>query len=667
MKPKKKIIYYSIFHAIILISILIGMYYPLSPVMPAYGLDAGWAYAMNEAVASGKRIGTEIIFTFGPWASVYTHMFHPGTEHLMTLGSIYLIAIAFLLFLPNLHDSKSSLFLTSLFAASFFISRDVMLFAIPLMFSVAVFSHHNAPPKGRWFPRTYYRFAIFFGSISLGLLPLIKGSLAPYVLVTIFVTAGVLISRKSFQLAAATAFLPAFSTIFFWHLSGQDFTDIGNYFESLVPIIFGYSDAMGKSGSKFEEAVYVVILLSICFTLFRCLKLHANEKFYLVFSVFLYGFFCFKAGYTRHDGHGYIATFALVFLLVILFPITTNINDKKFKVITSAALSLFLVMYFKYGFDDRNFKNIAAEKGVLDKATKNSPLVHKVRIITEAFSMEEIFRIAGSSFYLKNFWIRDVFSSHDNVYKFEESKRRIIEKCGFDFAPEGSVDIFTVHQECALANDWTWNPRPIFQSYSAYSGTLLKSNQKHYLSPSAPDSVVFQMNTIDGRLPNAEDTLAQFELYRGYRIDSVQGDALLLRRASKKRSVEMVKSTETQAEFGKDFPLPAATRPLFMTIEVSPSLVGKILGIFYKNNHVSFEITLNSGEKKKYRIIPAMINSPFIIIPHIENINDFRNLVEIPLDDVSHKIPASARIDTDAGFSGWIPKATMKFYELQSR
>jgi len=66
--------------------------------MPAFDLDAAWAYAMNEAVAQGKRIGIDVIFTFGPYASVYTHMYHPKTEILMQLGSLYLIAATFILF-----------------------------------------------------------------------------------------------------------------------------------------------------------------------------------------------------------------------------------------------------------------------------------------------------------------------------------------------------------------------------------------------------------------------------------------------------------------------------------------------------------------------------------------------------------------------------------------
>lgn len=48
---------------------------------------------MNVATAEHLRFGKDIIFTFGPRASVYTNVYHPGTDGLMIGGSL-LIAVA---------------------------------------------------------------------------------------------------------------------------------------------------------------------------------------------------------------------------------------------------------------------------------------------------------------------------------------------------------------------------------------------------------------------------------------------------------------------------------------------------------------------------------------------------------------------------------------------
>ena len=62
----------------------------LDPAMPALELGASWAYSFNQAVAQRMTFGHDIIFTFGPYASVYTYAYHPATVWRMLLGSLLL-------------------------------------------------------------------------------------------------------------------------------------------------------------------------------------------------------------------------------------------------------------------------------------------------------------------------------------------------------------------------------------------------------------------------------------------------------------------------------------------------------------------------------------------------------------------------------------------------
>jgi hypothetical protein len=47
---------------------------------------------MNEATALGLAFGKELIFTFGPYAAIYTKVYHPGTDSIMLFGG-FLIGI----------------------------------------------------------------------------------------------------------------------------------------------------------------------------------------------------------------------------------------------------------------------------------------------------------------------------------------------------------------------------------------------------------------------------------------------------------------------------------------------------------------------------------------------------------------------------------------------
>ena len=72
---------------------LLCVFVPFSPTIPGLNpdlLDQSWAFAMNQAIAQGLSIGQKLVFTFGPYASVFTQMYHPSTDWLMMTGSIYL-------------------------------------------------------------------------------------------------------------------------------------------------------------------------------------------------------------------------------------------------------------------------------------------------------------------------------------------------------------------------------------------------------------------------------------------------------------------------------------------------------------------------------------------------------------------------------------------------
>src|SRR3979490_2751051 len=76
--------------SVLLLITTICVFVPFSPSMPGEGLDPSWAFGMNQAVAQGLAFGRDIIFTFGPYASIYTTNFHPATDGLMVWSSLYL-------------------------------------------------------------------------------------------------------------------------------------------------------------------------------------------------------------------------------------------------------------------------------------------------------------------------------------------------------------------------------------------------------------------------------------------------------------------------------------------------------------------------------------------------------------------------------------------------
>lgn len=114
-----------------LLIIIIAVFIPLSPKMPAPGLDASWAVGLNQAVAQGLAFGKDIFFTLGPYSSIYTKFYHPATDFMMVGGSLYLALcywIAIILLMQGIKWRWSIAFAILLFSMIY--ARDSLFFPI---------------------------------------------------------------------------------------------------------------------------------------------------------------------------------------------------------------------------------------------------------------------------------------------------------------------------------------------------------------------------------------------------------------------------------------------------------------------------------------------------------------------------------------------------------
>ena len=126
------------------ISAMRGTRGSLDQVTPIVKLDQSWVIAMNEAVARHLRFGKEIIFTFGPYASIYTRFFHPATDRQMVFGSL-LIGLSYVIALLYLaRDRKPYLLLILILFLATFPSGDALLLSYAFLLVVCALRFTNS-------------------------------------------------------------------------------------------------------------------------------------------------------------------------------------------------------------------------------------------------------------------------------------------------------------------------------------------------------------------------------------------------------------------------------------------------------------------------------------------------------------------------------------------
>jgi hypothetical protein len=189
-----------------------------------------------------------------------------------------------------------------------------------------------------------------------------------------------------------------------------------------------------------------------------------------------------------------------------------------------------------------------------------------------------------------------------------------------------TVDVFGHYQGIALLNDLNYHPRPAFQSYSAYTPFLIRTNAAFYRSDAAPSFVISTFHTIDGRLPTLDDSEALRVLLLDYELVLQENGCLLWRRLGLRRAaIEEVTELETR-EIALDQAVPLAEGNLWCVMDIKESTLGRLRGLLYKPPILFISVTDQDDRSTTYRILPGIARGGFILDPYLQSQTDIIGL-----------------------------------------
>jgi len=471
----------------------ICVFTPFAPLMPGVGLDPSWMYAMNQGVDQGLRLGRDVVFTFGPYASIYTKVYQPNLDLQMLAGSLYLGACYGATAALIVRPKKWMLLLAWYITLAAMNSRDALFYSHSLLVALALFRQGLSEFKFCFERET--RSIIFVGLIfsPLGVYPLIKGSfLVLCVLLVIGSTVFVCLNLKS-KLSIGILGGPAISSLAAWHLSGQHFSDLYSYINSMTPIVLGYTEAMAIEGPVREVVIYIFSAIVILRNIPREVGLVRAGRGFVAYIFITYLFVAFKGGFVRHDGHAVIAGESIL-LASILYALT--FETRRAPVVLLAAVAT-------WGMIDTNYNKTSTEK--LGR------------------SFNDVYQSAWNGI------SRRIRPGRMLTNDFLTEVGKIRDSTGIPLM-EGGSDIYPYEQSSLIASGNKWAPRPIFQSYSAYTPDLIEKNSAHLLSKNSPENIIYKLDSIDGRLPSMDDGASLPLLLTKYYPVRMFGNQLILRK-----------------------------------------------------------------------------------------------------------------------------------------
>ena len=192
-----------------------------------------------------------------------------------------------------------------------------------------------------------------------------------------------------------------------------------------------------------------------------------------------------------------------------------------------------------------------------------------------------------------------------------------------------SVDVFGYNQAYAILNHLNFRPRPVFQSYAAYTGRLMRLNEQFYSSRVAPDFVLFQLTPVFQRFPTLEDALVLRRLLLDYQPIDSEGSFILLK-ARDQTPPQLKLLREGTLRPGELLSMRDwLNSDVWISIQIEPTFLGLIRSFLYKTPRVDLGVWIFDGGKlkmAKFTAPPSMLAVGFLGNPLVLENRDVMDL-----------------------------------------
>ncbi|MBK7539464.1 MAG: hypothetical protein IPI49_29715 [Myxococcales bacterium] len=567
----------------------IAVFALFDPAMPGVKLDEAWAIGMNQALAQGLVFGRDIVFTFGPYASVFSEAYHPATDALTLLACVHL-ALCFWAALAYLCRDAKAFFpwLMLLLLGGLLPNRDArdsLLMGIPLVVGLAAFKAASTDKDRGGRPGL----ALALAFSSFGLLPQVKGSMLVGCAMIGALAVGMLALQRRWRLVAAVVLSPLVTSAVFWLLAGQPLTALPAYLASLLPVIFGYAEAMAFTGDRLEIILYFAACTLLLVGLIFERSATGRLKLLLIGIFLAFLFLAFKASFVRHDSHALIAAQSLLLAALLIGGVLRSWMSPVIAVAACVA----------WGYTDQ-------------RILKTSPTT----VVDNLARTYQRWRAVPLR--LTSAWPEPRFQEHLAYIRSQSDVPAL----------PGKTDVYSCGQTLLIASGNAWSPRPVFQSYAAYNDVLGQKNLAHLRSAAAPDNVLFRIESIDRRLPSGDDSASWPIFLTQYQPVSylAKSEFVVLQRRPAPAPV-LTTISETTHRIGGLVKIPAGAGPLvFAEIDLRPSLWGKLLGAVYKPGDLIITFHFDNAQTTSYRFVPSMGRLGLPVSPLVLSTDDFLSL-----------------------------------------
>lgn len=559
------------------------------PSVPSQGLDASWQMALGRFFTENRQFGSEVVFTYGPLGWTMGNMYW-GQQWGALIGWHCFQALV-MAALVSWQAFQLPLLRRVLFLLFFFLLgfgyEDIQQQSAIAMIGLGLIRRSNL----RW----HWTSAGFLGVLAV--FSLVKfTNLVLAVAFALFASVPPL-GRRQWRSALLA---PAWFTgllLLGWAFCGQHLGNLPAYFLNSWEISSGYQDAMGLSCStqQLYHGLAAAAALMGYLVVNTLTDQDRRRSLTLALAATAYLYLNWKHGFIRADGHQLVFYFAALTIVVgspLLLGDGPRLSWVKQTLLTAAALLALR----------------GAELAVpgLTRGTL-AALKEKVQRQIE-LTLHPVAARAG----------------YDSV--LESLRQEVALPLTRAVAQNRPLDILGFEQYVAIFNQFNYAPRPVFQSYSAYTPRLARLNRDFFESARAPEFVLFKLHGVDGRLETMDDALViDLLTWRYAYLFSERGFSVWQRKPAPAMAIANHAPIRTvTARIGERIDLSDLRgQNLWVRIEYELNILGQLRRFLFKPPLVRLNVTDETGGTSRYRLAGPVGETGFLLSPLTHDVTDF--------------------------------------------
>jgi hypothetical protein len=560
------------------------------PLFPAAELDASWRMALGKFLVEGRQFGTEIVFTYGPLGYAMGKTYWGG-QWLSLVGWHAVQAVVFtaMVFWHAYRLTGYARVFCFLFFFLFGLSyQDAMHQSMMALAGAELIRRSNTP--WRWSSTALLALLV--------VLSLVKFTNLLFGFFLVLLAGGLELwkTRRYPALRLPGLFLALF--LAGWMLCGQNILNLPAYFHSSWEISQGYQDAMGHACPPLQ--LYLGLAVVALMVTYLLLNLWTAPDYVragaLTLGSLAHLYLNWKHGFIRADGHQ-IGFYFAVLTIAVTSPLLLD-DSPRLRTLKSLLLAA------------AGFVSLFAMETVLPGLVRGA-----LSAAQDKFNTHVAF-LRGQTHDREMYDGR--LTAERNAVDLKKTKAVV---------GTATLDVLGFEQAVAIYNNFNYQPRPVFQGYSAYTPYLSRLNYDYYASDRAPEFVLFKLQTIDGRLATMDDPHALRLLIQRYTyLFSEQGYTLWQRKPGPfdAAAFEPKPIRQVNARFGETIDLAdLADRNVWVEIDYRFNLLGKLRRFLFRPPPVHLHITDDKGAESIHRLPQPIGRAGFMLSPVIDDMLDY--------------------------------------------